>query len=61
MVLGQLPIKDNPPPDKNKAQPMPTGTIIPRNIRHQDTSPLNQLPRNKPPHLDQYMNDGEKS
>ena len=25
-VLGQLPTKDNSPPDKNKAQPLPTRT-----------------------------------
>ena len=29
-VLGQLPTKDNSPPDRNKAQPLPTGTTIPR-------------------------------
>ena len=37
MVLGQLPTKHNFPPDKNKAQPLPTGTTIPRTIPHQDT------------------------
>ena len=30
LVLGQLPTEDNSPPDKNKAQPLPTGTTIPR-------------------------------
>ena len=36
-VLG-LPIKDTSPPDTNKAQPLPTGTTIPRSISHQDNS-----------------------
>ena len=43
MVRGQLPTKDNSPPDKNKAQPLHTGTTIPRTIPHQDNSPLGPL------------------
>ena len=46
-VLGQLPMRTIPPPDKNKAQPLPTRTTIPRTIPHQDNSPLGPLPRNK--------------
>ena len=42
------PHEDNSPPDKNKAQPLPTRTTIPRTIAHQDNSPLGPLPRNKP-------------
>ena len=33
------PHEDNSPPDKNKAQPLPTRTM-PRTIPHQDNSPL---------------------
>ena len=33
-VLGQLPTKDNSPPVKTIAQPLPTGTTIPRTIPH---------------------------
>ena len=50
-VLGQLPTEDKSPPDKNKAQSLPTGTTIPRTIPHQDNSPLG--PQNKPTHQDQ--------
>ena len=32
------PHEDNSPPDKNKAQPLPTRTTIPRTIPHQDNS-----------------------
>ena len=38
------PHEDNSPPDKNKAQPLPTRTTIPRTIPHQDNSPLGPLP-----------------
>ena len=37
-VLGQLPTEDNSPPDKNKAQLLPTWTMIPTTIPHQDIS-----------------------
>ena len=47
MVLGQLPSKDNSPPNKNKAQPLPTGATTPTIIPHQDNSPLRPLPQNK--------------
>ena len=60
-VLGQLPTKYNSPPDKNKAQPLPTGTTIPRTNPHQDNSPLGPLPRNKTTHQDQYQYGGELS
>ena len=33
-VLGQLPTGDNSPPDKNKAQLLPTRTTIPRTTSH---------------------------
>ena len=46
------PHEDNSPPDKNKAQPLPTRTTIPRTIPHQDNSPLGPLPRNKTTHQD---------
>ena len=59
MVLGQLPTKDNSPPDKSKVQPLPTGTTVPRTIPHQDNSPLGPLPRNKATHEDQYMYSGD--
>ena len=42
-VLGQLPTKDNFPPDKNKAQPLPTGPTIPMSIPSRTT-----------PHLDHF-------
>ena len=42
------PHEDNSPPDKNKAQPLPTGTTIPRTIPHQDNSPLGPLHGIKP-------------
>ena len=35
-VLGQLPTGDNSPPDKHKAQLLPTSTTIPRATPHQD-------------------------
>ena len=47
------PHEDNSPPDKNKGQPLPTRTTIPRTIPHQDNSPLGPLPRNKTTHQDQ--------
>ena len=59
MILGQLPTKDNSPPDKNKPQALPTGTTIPRTIPHQDNSPLGPLPWNKTIHQDQYLYGGE--
>ena len=44
-VLGQLPTGDNSPPDKNKAQLLPTRTTI----------PIGQFPtRTTPPHQDHY-------
>ena len=49
------PQEDNSPPDKNKAQPLPTGTTIPRTIPHQDNSPLGPLPQNKTTHQDQNL------
>ena len=49
------PHEDNSPPDKNKAQPLPTRTTIPRAIPHQDNSPLGPLPRNKTTHQDQNL------
>ena len=55
MVLGQLPTMDNSPSDKNKPQPLPTGTMIPRTIPHQNNSPLGPLPQNKTTHQDQYL------
>ena len=64
MVLGQLPTKENSPPEKNKSQPLPTGTTIPRTspqTPHQDNSPLGPLPQNKTTHRDQYLYSGELS
>ena len=62
LVLGQLPMtEDNSPPNKNKAQPLPTRTTIPRTIPHQDNSPLGPLPRNKTTHQDQNLYGGELS
>ena len=55
------PNEDNSPPDKNKAQPLPTRTTIPRTIPHQDNSPLGPLPRNKTTHQDQNLYGGELS
>ena len=55
------PHEDNSPPDKNKAQPLPTRTTIPRTIPHQDNSPLGPLPRNKTTHQDQNLYSGELS
>ena len=55
------PHEDNFPPDKNKAQPLPTRTTIPRTIPHQDNSPLGPLPRNKTTHQDQNLYGGELS
>ena len=52
------PHEDNSPPDKTKAQPLPTRTTIPRTIPHQDNSPLGPLPRN---HWDQNLYGGELS
>ena len=63
-VLGQLPMRTiNSPPDKNKAQPLPTRTTIPRTIPHQDNSPLGlgPLPRNKTTLQDQNLYGGELS
>ena len=54
-VLGQLPTKDNSPPDKYKAQPL---TTIPTTIPHQENSPLGPLPRNKTTYQDQYLYSG---
>ena len=55
------PHEDNSPPDKNKFQPLPTRTTIPRTIPHQDNSPLGPLPRNKTTHQDQNLYGGELS
>ena len=56
------PHEDNSPPDKNKAQPLPTRTTIPRTIPHQDNShALGPLPRNKTTHQDQNLYGGELS
>ena len=55
------PHEDKSPPDKNKAQPLPTRTTIPRTIPHQDNSPLGPLPRNKTTHQDQNLYGGELS
>ena len=55
------PHEDNSPPYKNKAQPLPTRTAIPRNIPHQDNAPLGPLPRNKTTHQDQNLYGGELS
>ena len=55
------PHEDNSPPNKNKAQPLPTRTTIPRTIPHQDNSPLGPLPRNKTTHQDQNLYGGELS
>ena len=55
------PHEDNSPPDKNKAQPLPTRTTIPRTLPHQDNSPLGPLPRNKTTHQDQNLYGGELS
>ena len=55
------PHEDNSPPDKNKAQSLPTRTTIPRTIPHQDNSPLGPLPRNKTTHQDQNLYGGELS
>ena len=55
------PHEDNSPSDKNKAQPLPTRTTIPRTIPHQDNSPLGPLPRNKTTHQDQNLYGGELS
>ena len=55
------PHEDNSPPDKNKAQPLPTRTTIPRTIPHQDNSPLGPLPWNKTTHQDQNLYGGELS
>ena len=44
-VLGQLPTEDNSPPDKNKAQLLPTGTRIPRTT---DYCPPDQYQQVKP-------------
>ena len=57
----KTPHEDNSPPDKNKAQPLPTRTTIPRTIPHQDNSPLGPLPRNKTNHQDQNLYGGELS
>ena len=56
-----IPHEDNSPPDKNKAQPLPTRTTIHRTIPHQDNSPLGPLPRNKTTHQDQNLYGGELS
>ena len=62
MVLGQItPHEDNSPPDKNKAQPLPTRNTIPRTIAHQDNSPLGLLAWNKTTHQDQNLYGGELS
>ena len=63
MVVGSrtTPHEDNSPPDKTKAQPLPTRTTIPRTIPHQDNSPLGPLPRNKTTHQDQNLYGGELS
>ena len=47
------PHEDNSPPDRNKAQPLPNRTTVPRTIPHQDNSPLGPLPWNKTTHQDQ--------
>ena len=61
MVLGQLPMRTIPHQIKNKAQPLPTRTTIPRTIPHQDDSPLGPLPRNKTTLQDQNLYGGELS
>ena len=38
-VLGQLPTKDNSPPDTNKSQPLPTRTTIPIGLFPTRTTP----------------------
>ena len=53
------PHEDNSPPDKNKVQPLPTRTTIPRTIPHQDNSPVGPLPRNKTTHQDQNLYGGD--
>ena len=46
LVLGQLPTGDNSPPDKDKAQLLPTRTTLPRTSPHQDQNqPINPLMR----------------
>ena len=58
-VLRQLLTEDNSPPDKHKAQLMPTRTTIPRTTPHYDNSPTDQY--SKTTHQDQYLHGGELS